>query len=114
MFGLFKSTRIKNTRKNLRNPDWVIAEYERLLSKSKSIEHFETFKCSDFFEGKELAAHNRKLLVKKRAENKRKIRFIKEILKEVATAYYIDYIDELTDEDRKRLNRSNKIDKILN
>jgi hypothetical protein len=114
MFGLFKSTRIKTTRKNLRNKDWVIKEYERLLNKSKSIENFETFKCSDFFEGKELAAHNRKLLVKKRAENKRKIRFIKEVLKEVATAYYIEYIGELTDEDKKRLNRNNNIDKILN
>jgi hypothetical protein len=114
MFRLFKSTRIKTTRKNLRNPDWVIEEYKRLLNKSKSIENFETFECSDFFKGKELADHNRKRLVKKRAKNKRKIRFIKEILKEVATKYYIDYIGELTDEDKKRLNRSNNIDKILN
>lgn len=114
MFGLFKSTRIKTTRKNLRNPDWVIEEYKRLLNKSKSIENFETFECSDFFKGKELADHNRKRLVKKRAKNKRKLNFIKEILKEVATKYYTDYIGELTDEDKKRLNRSNNIDKILN
>ena len=114
MFGLFRSTRIKTTRKNLRNPDWVIEEYKRLLNKSKSIENFETFECSDFFRGKELAEHNRKILVKKRSKNKRKLRFIKEILKEVATKYYTDYIGELTDEDKKRLNRSNNIDKILN
>lgn len=114
MFGLFKSTRIKTTRKNLRNTDWVIQEYKRLLNESKSIENFETFECSDFFRGKELADHNRKRLVKKRAKNKRKIKFIKEILKEVATKYYTDYIGELTDEDKKRLNRSNNIDKILN
>lgn len=114
MFGLFKSTRIKTTRKNLRNKDWVIEEYKRLLNESKSIENFETFECSDFFRGKELADHNRKRLVKKRAKNKRKIKFIKEILKEVATKYYTDYIGELTNEDKKRLNRSNNIDKILN
>lgn len=114
MFGLFKSTRIKTTRKNLRNKDWVIEEYKRLLNESKSIENFKTFECSDFFRGKELADHNRKRLVKKRAKNKRKIKFIKEILKEVATKYYTDYIGELTDEDKKRLNRSNNIDKILN
>ena len=114
MFGLFKSTRIKTTRKNLRNKDWVIEEYKRLLNESKSIENFETFECSDFFRGKELADHNRKRLVKKRAKNKRKIKFIKEILKEVATKYYTDYIGELTTEDKKRLNRSNNIDKILN
>ena len=48
MFGLFKSTRIKTTRKNLRNKDWVIEEYKRLLNESKSIENFETFECSDF------------------------------------------------------------------
>lgn len=114
MFGLFKSTRIKTTRKNLRNKDWVIEEYKRLLDKSKNIENFERFECSDFFKGKELAEHNRKRLVKKRSKNKRKIRFIKEILKEVATKYYTTYIGELTDEDKKRLNRSNNIDKILN
>lgn len=113
MFGLLKSNRIKKTRKNLRDSKWVIYEYNRLLNETSRLKDFETFKCSDFFVGNELAKHNRKWLVKAKARNQRKIRFIKEILKEVDTKYYTDYIGALSDEDKKRLTRNNKIDKIL-
>jgi len=63
-------------RNKIRDKKWVRRKLIALYQESRDIVHFETFECSDFFRGKTLAEHNRKILKKWKNQNERHIRFM--------------------------------------
>lgn len=112
MFGLFKVNKIKILRKYLKDPKWLINKYLTILREEKELNHFETFECSSFFKGYDLAEHNRKVLSIRRKRYYRQLKFIKESIKNIDIQYYLKYIGKISDEELKVITRDDKIKRL--
>jgi len=114
IFNLFKTNKVTKVREKLKDPKWVINKYEELIrSYKENIDRFESFECNDFFKGRDLAEHNRRILGRRRIKYESRKVFLQNILKKIDTVYYIKYIGNLTDEEMEIYKRSSSIDEIL-
>lgn len=112
MFNIFKINKISKMRSNLSNPKWLVTKYEYLLTIEKELRHFETFECSSFFRGSNLASHNRKVLDIRQKKYYKQLEFIKQLIKIKNTQYYLKYIGSISESELKVITRDNKISKI--
>lgn len=75
-----KARHFRRLRKKFQNSDWVAGKYRQQLERSRELNSFEMFECSDFFRGYDLAEYNREIHRKAVKRNQAKLRYLNNYL----------------------------------